>query len=210
MNDLQNQEKTEMNNKTRTPIKPDEKKAKELILLLSALSEGDEYFGATKLNKLLFYTDFLTYILYGAPVTGYSYQARPGGPMLKDFYKIRGEMDGKEIVIAQRNFGGHRQDKTFAKRDPNYGMFTGEEMSIITHIVNEFKGVNAAQISSLSHEFLGWQAVEIGEEIPYEIALVSTADLTEEEWSFPENVNINFEEIGISEADIIPHDTQDV
>jgi hypothetical protein len=38
--------------------RPDDEKLRELILYVSTLSENDPNFGAAKLNKLLFYTDF--------------------------------------------------------------------------------------------------------------------------------------------------------
>jgi len=49
--------------------KRDDTKLKELILLLARESEGDPHFGATKLNKELFYTDFLAYLNFGQAVT---------------------------------------------------------------------------------------------------------------------------------------------
>jgi len=188
-----------------------EEKIKELIVLLSELSEGDEYFGQTKLNKLLFYSDFLAYILYGKSISGHAYEAQPRGPMLKGYYKIRDEMVlGKDIALAKRDFGGFPQEKTLALRNAEVNNFSSEEISLINHIVNDFKGVSASQISALSHEFLGWQAVDVGEEIPYEIALVSTEDLSEDQWAFPENITINFGKIGIKVGDVIAHDTQNV
>ena len=193
--------------KIMTEMVPNEEKVKELILLLSEMSEVDEYFGATKLNKLLFFADFLSYILHGKPISGYVYQARPEGPMLKDFYQIRDEMiSNQDVAIAFRNFGGYPQHKTLALRNANVSQFSAEEMNIISHVISGFRGMSASQISALSHEFLGWQAVDIGEEIPYEIALVSTADLTEEEWKFPENLEIDLSKIGINQANIVVHD----
>ena len=89
-----------------TEMVPNEEKVKELILLLSEMSEGDEYFGATKLNKLLFFADFLSYILHGKPISGYVYQARPEGPMLKDFYQIRDEMKQSRCSNCVPKFRG--------------------------------------------------------------------------------------------------------
>jgi uncharacterized phage-associated protein len=202
MDDLKKQKKTV------TEIVPSEEKVKELIVLLSEMSEGDEYFGATKLNKLLFFTDFLAYIQYGKPISGFTYEAQPEGPMLTNFYAIRDELQkNQDIAVARLNFMGYPQHKTLALRPPDVSKFSAEEMRIISHIVSEYQFMSASQISALSHEFLGWQAVDIGEVIPYEIALVSTSDLTEDEWAFPENVTLDFEKLGLKQADIITHDT---
>jgi uncharacterized phage-associated protein len=192
-------------------VVPNEEKAKELIVLLSEMSEGDEYFGATKLNKLLFFTDFLAYIQQGKSVSGFKYEAQPEGPMLKNFYAIRDQLQiSQDIAVAKRNFMGYPQHKTLALRPPDVSKFSAEEMRIISHVVTEYQHMSASQISALSHEFLGWQAIDIGEEIPYEIALVSTEDLTEEEWEFPEKFTLDFGKLGIKEADIVAHDSQNV
>src|SRR5713226_2593184 len=60
--------------------RPDDNKLIELIVHLSSLSEGDEYWGAIKLNKLLFYIDFVAYRRFGKSVTGQEYQAQKQGP----------------------------------------------------------------------------------------------------------------------------------
>lgn len=51
-------------------------KLRELVLYVCTASEGDESFGSVKLNKLLFYSDFLSYLQHGIPITGQEYQSR--------------------------------------------------------------------------------------------------------------------------------------
>ena len=55
----------------------DTTKLRELILYLARESEGDDYFGVVKLNKLLFYIDFEAYRRFGKSVTEQEYQALP-------------------------------------------------------------------------------------------------------------------------------------
>ena len=59
---------------------PDDEKFKELVLYVCHKSAGDAPFGATKLNKLLFYADFLAYKQLGSAVTKHAYQRLPNGP----------------------------------------------------------------------------------------------------------------------------------
>jgi hypothetical protein len=49
-------------------------------LLIATRSEGDEPFGAVKLNKLLFYADFFAYVKFGECITGQEYQKLAQGP----------------------------------------------------------------------------------------------------------------------------------
>ncbi len=188
----------------RTSAVQDEEKLKELILLLSELSEGDEYFGATKLNKLLFYSDFLAYQLYGKPISGAKYEAQPGGPMLKHFYKVRDEMlANEEIAVRVGDFYGRAQHRTLALRKADVKKFSSEELDIIHRVLNEYRHLSASAISALSHEFLGWKAVGIGDEIPYEVALVSTRDLTREEYDYPATHEIDYAEYGIKAHEVV-------
>ena len=124
--------------------------------------------------------------------------------MIKNFYNIRNEMITKQdIALAELNLWNFKQQKTLALRSADIKMFSAEEISIISHVISDFRNMTASQISALSHEFLGWQAVDIGEEIPYEIALVSTVDLSKEEWEYPENITLDLSTIGISQACIV-------
>ena len=178
-------------------VKTNQDKTKELIILLSELSEGDGYFGATKLNKLLFFSDFLSYLQTGKAISGSMYEARQGGPMLKGFYELRDQMDGEDIVVIEKNFFSYVQQKTIAKRSPDVSEFSSEEMNIIMRVISLYRDKSATQMSALSHDFLGWQAVDNGEVIPYETALVSTRELTSEEYEFPESLEINFDDYGV-------------
>ncbi len=178
----------------------DDAKIKELIVLISELSEGDQYFGATKLNKLLFFADFISFVQNGMSISSAAYEARPEGPMVKGFYDLRDKMNGKDIMTRSQEFAGYVQYKTLALRNADVKIFSSEEMSIIIRVINEYRQMSASQMSALSHEFLGWQAVDFGEEIPYETALVSTRDLTMEEYEFPKDIKIelkHFEQFGI-------------
>lgn len=177
-------------------------KAKELILLISELSESDEKFGVTKLNKLLFFIDFLAYLGFGKPVSGASYVARPEGPMLESFYDLREEMEASgDLVISKREHFGYEQHKPIAVTSADGSKFSGEEMKLFSKVISTHRNMNASRISALSHGFLGWQAVDFEEEIPYETALVSTEDLTQDQWGFPANVELG--KLGIDEADLI-------
>ena len=53
---------------------------RELILYCALKSETHRFFGATKLNKCLFYADFLAYRALGSSITGAEYLALEHGP----------------------------------------------------------------------------------------------------------------------------------
>src|SRR5437660_6974881 len=47
---------------------------KELVLYICQKCATDQKFGATKLNKILYFSDFLAYAELGEPITGFEYQ----------------------------------------------------------------------------------------------------------------------------------------
>jgi hypothetical protein len=60
--------------------------------------------------------------------------------------------------------------------------FTPQERAIIDHTVNELREHGGRSVSEWSHQTsVGWQAMNLSEPIPYELALVSLEPLSEEE-----------------------------
>ncbi|MCC7430686.1 SocA family protein [bacterium] len=151
---------------------PNQDKMRELILYISLLSESDEKFGVTKLNKLLFFIDFSAFKVLGNSVTGEEYQKLPQGPAPRYFLPLRNKMEqAKEILVRKEIFGNFSQDKIFALREPNLSVFTPNEIDLIHRVVDENKGKNATQISEESHNFIGWKLANDKETIPYETVL---------------------------------------
>jgi hypothetical protein len=78
----------------------DEARFRELVLYISEQCAQQLNFGAVKLNKLLFYSDFLAYALLGRPITGLEYQRYNNGPVPREMQRIRqGMQERGEIRI---------------------------------------------------------------------------------------------------------------
>lgn len=183
---------------------PNEEKLTELILLISELSEGDEYFGSTKLNKLLFFSDFVSYQRTGQSISGYAYKAQPEGPMLNGFYGVRDRLEELgEIVVREKDFWGYSQHRTIALRSAEVSKLTSDELNIVNRVIRQSEDMSAAQISSASHDFIGWQIVDIGEEIPYHTALISARDLTADEWKYPVTQDLELDKVGVDVESLV-------
>lgn len=155
------------------PSGPNDRKFRELVVLIARKSEGDKQFGATKLNKLLFYADFLSYLNFGRSITKHVYQRLRNGPAPRRLLPILDEMEtAGDIVRADRQYYGKTQKVVLAKREPDTSCFTSRELSLINDVIQDFWNMNATQMSEKSHQFRGWQLAEDKEEIPYQMALV--------------------------------------
>ncbi len=103
-----------------------DKKLKELILYICLKEEGDENFGLTKLNKILFKADFLAYRYWGKPMTGQDYFKLENGPAPRRMVPVTEMMKQcDELFIRLTPHYGYPQKRPIAKREPDLSLFTG-------------------------------------------------------------------------------------
>ena len=118
-----------------------------------------EKFGAvynTKMNKLLFYTDFMFYKTYGFGMSGLAYKAIQFGPVPVRWDRVYSLMDDiyPEIVELSSGYTGTKLSSTLS---PDYSCFEAEELSVLETIANRFSDISAAEISELSHQEDAWK-----------------------------------------------------
>lgn len=147
----------------------DHEKFSELLLYIADQSVDDPDFGATKLNKILFFSDFLAYSEFGAPVTGAVYQKLDHGPAPKPLLPIQAELikegAAQVVPVARARF---TQKRLVALRAPKLDSFSADEVSLVDDIIAQLRGRTAVDVSRISHDWsLGWQVAKTGEEIPY-------------------------------------------
>lgn len=158
------------------------KKFQELALHIAKLSEEDQRFGATKLNKLLFYADFGSYRLLGAPITGASYQHLPAGPAPREWLTTKATLeDSGQADVVERSYFAGVQKRLMPNREADLSIFSPEELRIVADVVEEFWSLNARQISEFSHDEWAWMVTNDYEDIPYQLAWVSADPLTPEQ-----------------------------
>jgi uncharacterized phage-associated protein len=159
--------------KIRPRITPNENKFRELLLFIARRSEGDPRFGVIKLNKLLFYSDFLAYLELGHPITGQPYFALENGPAPRYLVRVREQMvKSKEIAIARKTTISGVQERVLALREPDPNKFTPAEIALVTKVLDVCRSQSGTELSELSHRFAGWRLAAQQEDIPYEVALV--------------------------------------
>jgi hypothetical protein len=144
--------------------------------------EADPAFGATKLNKILFFSDFLAYVRTGSSITGQPYQKLEWGPAPRRLLPVQKALfKADAAAMADRDHFGRKQTRLIALREPDLSEFSGVEVAIVDEVVALLSDQNARAASELSHRFLGWQLARIGDEIPYESALIEERPLTDAE-----------------------------
>lgn len=144
---------------------------RELILYVADSSVDDPGFGSTKLNKILAFSDFQAFAVLGQPITGMAYQKLEHGPALRRMLPLQREMiaDG-EAQLAPHMRGPYKQQRLIALRAPDLDVFKAAEIAIVDSVIEQFRHLSAVEVSDRSHDWAGWQAAEIGEDIPYATA----------------------------------------
>jgi hypothetical protein len=164
-------------------IKADERRLAELILYISKKSAHDPRFGAVKLNKILYFSDFLAFGTWGKSITDAEYQHLPNGPAPRRLLPLRRELISQGDLALQSVglLRGKVQLRTVNLREPNLTLFDGREISLVDGVIDELSGMTADDTSELSHRYIGWKATSEGETIPYKSVFVSDEPLSRAE-----------------------------
>ncbi len=109
----------------------------------------------TKMNKLLFYTDFLSYKLRGIGMSGLTYQAIQYGPVPRQWDNVYAAISDvySEIEAFPSGCSGV---KLCSEIQPDLGVFKREELDILNMVYQKFKNATANDISEMSHKEDAW------------------------------------------------------
>ena len=134
-------------------------------LLLYIIEQMGEVF-QTKMNKVLFYIDFLSYRERGMAISGLAYNALDFGPVPQRWDRVYSAFD----EIAPQPKLVHEQESTAltASVEADMTFFSDQERKIIDTVCAKMKKMSAHDISELSHKELAWQRyLHQVETIPY-------------------------------------------
>ncbi len=161
----------------------DRKKFRELILYIAERSDDDPRFGATKLNKILYFSDFKAFGLFGRPITGATYVRLDRGPVPREILHELREMEtAGDIRRERRHYFNYVQKRVRARRQSEADeVLSAQERTLVDSVIDELRQLSASDVSALSHLELGWQVAADREEIPYETAYISDRQPTARE-----------------------------
>ena len=147
---------------------------KDMVHYICAKVDSPNKLGAIKLNKILFFSDSITYLNEGESITGETYIKRQYGPVPKSILPIISELvTNKRIVTRDKKYQGITKREYISLKEPNLKEFFAEEIALIDNIINFVcDGHTAESISDLTHDDI-WEMAEIGEEIPLNAAFVA-------------------------------------
>lgn len=161
-------------------IQENERKFAELVVYISQKSAHDLYFGATKLNKILYLADFRAYGMWGKPITGAEYQHLKQGPAPRRLRPVRDGLVAEHSLAIQPVLfpDGKIQHRTVNLREPDLSQFEAKEISLVDSVIDEMRNLSATEVSNLTHQFVGWLMTEEGDTINYATIFLSAEPLS--------------------------------
>jgi hypothetical protein len=134
---------------------------KELIIHIAQSCKGDGNFGATKLNKILFFADYFYYLRTGDTLTGQKYMRKQFGPVPAEIEELKAELRRKrDIAIAIEDSGMYRRERVVALRDPKLEGIDPKKIIFLQKAVEVFcrpeRSWNASSMTQYSHDTIAW------------------------------------------------------
>jgi len=154
----------------------------EMIVYVAQRSNEDEKFGAIKLNKILYYADFIAHRRLGRSISGAEYQHLDEGPAPRRLRPVREALtrDGS-ITLFEQEYFGRIQQRIKAERPAKLDLFSLAELAIIDEVLAALGPLNGKEASERSHKEPGWLLTNDRQTILYRTAWLSPEPLTEEQ-----------------------------
>jgi putative zinc finger/helix-turn-helix YgiT family protein len=115
----------------------------------------------TKLNKLLFYSDFVCFKQTCFSMSGARYRAIDLGPVPNNFDTIFDYAENNNLIQRQRKeFDNGEWGETFQPnptRKFNQALFSEYELQTLSSIVDRFATMTATEIKDISHKEKAWK-----------------------------------------------------
>jgi hypothetical protein len=159
-------------------------KFKHLVHYICDVAPNPRQLGATRLNKILFYSDTQAFLETGSPITGEVYVKQKLGPLPKHIGETLAQLKAEEAVAiseARLAFNvyqdaPYRQRMFLSLREPALDAFSAKEIHIVDAFVSEItERHTATSISEESHDLI-WEITDFGEEIPYYASWLRTLE----------------------------------
>ena len=123
-------------------------------VMLYILGRCDDVW-CTKMNKLLFYVDFLSYRDSGMAITGLSYRAVDFGPVPERWEKVYSEFP--EVHQEFRQAGDFEGSVLIATQNADVSLFTDFELQVMDKVCSLLGKKSSRELSRISHEEKAWK-----------------------------------------------------
>lgn len=146
--------------------KPEPAKIANLVTYIIRHSKPD-FNDKLKLNKQLFFTDFMHYKNYGTSISGLSYRAIKYGPVPANYDNIYAYLENEQLISSQflKLPNGGAREIFLSEADFDKNLFSDEEKDTIGTIIEKFGDSSSWEMVDLSHKEKAWKTLEGNREL---------------------------------------------
>lgn len=142
---------------------PNLEKLKRLIHYVAWKAGKRDWFGATKLYKVLWFADARQFVLTKKPITGAIYIREKYGPVPKHVMIAREQLEKEGAIRITKE---DKLTRIVAVKVPDVSIFSTEELRTVDYWIEYIdREHTATSISDKSHDY-GWDIAKMGEELP--------------------------------------------
>ena len=138
-----------------------------MAAMISYISGRTSQLYKTKLNKLLFYADFVNYYLHGSSISGSRYVHLPYGPVPDGYEETLETLNHYGIIQISRHGSADAVEGGDARANE---LLSLAERQAIDWVLKTYGSLSAGEISEISHREKAYANTRMGEEIAYEYA----------------------------------------
>lgn len=144
----------------------DKTKFKALVHYVIWKAGRRDRFGATKLNKVLWFAEARAYTLTGVPITGATYIREKWGPVPKQMVSVRAELEREGLIRVTLGRGEWDHTKFLALAPPDVAALSPKEKETVDYWIDHIdRDHTATSISDELHDY-AWEIAKLGEVLP--------------------------------------------
>ena len=113
----------------------------------------------TRLNKMMFYCDFLHFKTYGFSISGVNYRAIQLGPVPSHYHELFGVLQSREFIRIEEELYEHGGigERFYDNLSFDPTLFSPEELETMEEVLQVFEEVRTKEIIHRSHQEEGWK-----------------------------------------------------
>jgi len=160
----------------------DGQKFKNLVHYVCSKCDDPRELGATKLNKILWYSELEAFLALKKPITGARFVKQEFGPVPVAIVPVLEELRQEgALAIRDTTYFGKPKREFISLRDPEIDEFSAQEISIVDRVTQVICTQHtASSISEHTHNDI-WKMAEIGEDIPLYTVFAVKGEITEQD-----------------------------
>lgn len=155
-----------------------QQRLREAALYVMKKCQHADFFGMTKLNKILWKADFSAYAGRQTPVTGRQYQRLKNGPAPVEMLPVLQDLQSADFVrIETKEMGPYLERRPIALVEPSMRFFSADDLTYLDAAIDLYWNFSGSGVSEDSHG-VAWKTRKNGDPMPYELALLSDDELS--------------------------------